>query len=618
MKRKLLIAFLLTTLSSQFVRADWTGNAIANEGRYYLYNIGAEQFLGAGNDWGTQTSLENPGLQVQVFSKEEGTYYEIATYPTYGTNSAWNYFKVSNDKVYVDGAWKDLAHCVFTEVEGQANVYTLKVGENYLVWEGSGTALTLTSTAPTTNNGYWKLVTQADRIVALSSATSENPMDATFFISNSNINRNAALTWTLTGGATEGMNGVSETSGNVNYRSIYSWGATFSVSQTLSDLPAGLYRLQVSGFTQNSCASLYAGSLSTTLINYDNSWSFSNAPAAAAGFNYGNDATYLNTVDDIIVTSTGTLEIGVRSTTANSDWNVVKYFRLYYLGESSTTATPTASLIDFSNDGYPIYKLYTEDVPSGKSAVYAVNGEDIVGDTYTFTSATTVSITSTVSGFTTSSALSLTGEHYNRVVNKVFSDEDHSVDGVTMTGIVTYRSSDHIVYAGSNTSWSIGCSLLTEDMILVLDNPWGDPTVLYNTTGTLSGKTSTNWYAFQGYAVYAKDGATVNVSIGSDGLSTYSSIVPLDFSSATNIAAYKASVSGHAISLSKVTEIAAGEGVLIRSVVDGNGATNEDIPLKADVSKSDGNAFVGNLIAKTLSQTDGDYTNYYWERIVVR
>lgn len=100
------------------------------------------------------------------------------------------------------------------------------------------------------------------------------------------------------------------------------------------------------------------------------------------------------------------------------------------------------------------------------------------------------------------------------------------------------------------------------------------------------------------------------ISITDAGVATFTPSVALDFSNAKNIAAYKASVIGTTVNLTKVKTVAAGEGVLVRSL-DGQ-ATTEDIPVAADVvSKSEDNMFVGTLTDIESLPTNGEgYTNY--------
>ena len=106
--------------------------------------------------------------------------------------------------------------------------------------------------------------------------------------------------------------------------------------------------------------------------------------------------------------------------------------------------------------------------------------------------------------------------------------------------------------------------------------------------------------------------ATETVSIGEAGLATYySPTVGLDFTNAENIEAYKATVNAgeSTVILTKVNTVAAGEGVLLRSIA-GDAAT-ENIPVAADAQKNDGNDFVGveTDIESLATETDG-HTNY--------
>lgn len=105
--------------------------------------------------------------------------------------------------------------------------------------------------------------------------------------------------------------------------------------------------------------------------------------------------------------------------------------------------------------------------------------------------------------------------------------------------------------------------------------------------------------------------STTSVTIDNGfGVATFTPSVALDFRNAKKIAAYKASVSGTTVTLTKVETVAAGEGVLVRSL-DGQ-ATTEDIPVAADVvSTSDGNMFVGTLTDIESLPTNGEgYINY--------
>ena len=109
----------------------------------------------------------------------------------------------------------------------------------------------------------------------------------------------------------------------------------------------------------------------------------------------------------------------------------------------------------------------------------------------------------------------------------------------------------------------------------------------------------------QKYAVRA-----VWVSVGDSGLATFPPEVALDFTRTAGVAAYTATVTGSTINLTRADTVAAGEGVLLRSL-DG-GAAGVYVPLaEGDVSPTEGNMFVGVLetIAQLPDEQDG-YTNF--------
>lgn len=105
----------------------------------------------------------------------------------------------------------------------------------------------------------------------------------------------------------------------------------------------------------------------------------------------------------------------------------------------------------------------------------------------------------------------------------------------------------------------------------------------------------------------------VTVSVGDAGLATYCPKYGLYFSEATAIAAYKASVSDSTVKLTRVETVAAGEGVLLRSL-SGN-AVEEELPVAADVEKNQDNAFVGTLENITLYTENGDVTNFILSKV---
>lgn len=109
-------------------------------------------------------------------------------------------------------------------------------------------------------------------------------------------------------------------------------------------------------------------------------------------------------------------------------------------------------------------------------------------------------------------------------------------------------------------------------------------------------------------SVVVKDAAK-NVTISAAGLATYAPSVALDFTNAEKIAAYKATVKDNTVTLTKVETVAAGEGVLLRSL-DGGEVTEAIAVAASATEKNTGNDFVAVTEATTLNETEGEYTNY--------
>ena len=115
--------------------------------------------------------------------------------------------------------------------------------------------------------------------------------------------------------------------------------------------------------------------------------------------------------------------------------------------------------------------------------------------------------------------------------------------------------------------------------------------------------------SINGVSVNTISPMTVTIT-GAKGLATYTPSVALDFTDAQDIAAYTATVSGTTVNLTRTNTVAAGEGVLIRSL--NGGPVSEDIPVASTaVEHTAGNMFVGVLeeIAQLPSE-DGDNTNF--------
>ncbi|MDR1737820.1 MAG: InlB B-repeat-containing protein [Candidatus Symbiothrix sp.] len=186
---------------------------------------------------------------------------------------------------------------------------------------------------------------------AIANASFDNPVDLTVVITNPAFDNNTKDGWTGTGTA--------------NYHEIENYQVNFDFYQVLSGLPAGKYELKVQGFqrpTGNSADQVIAADNGTdvkvaklyatgaTEINLLLSSVYSEKECTAgwenAGIKYPNSMAdaetafnagkYENTLSNIVVTSAGTLTIGVKSTYTSGvsgQWILFDNFRLTYYGE---------------------------------------------------------------------------------------------------------------------------------------------------------------------------------------------------------------------------------------------------------------------------------------------
>lgn len=103
---------------------------------------------------------------------------------------------------------------------------------------------------------------------------------------------------------------------------------------------------------------------------------------------------------------------------------------------------------------------------------------------------------------------------------------------------------------------------------------------------------------------------SVPLTLTSAGVGTICSPYNLDFTNAENIAAYKAEASDGRINLTRVYNVAAREGVLIRSL--NGGAVTEDIPVSATAfDANEGNEFIGTLVDIASQPSEDEEYRYY-------
>lgn len=357
---RMLVTVALMLASAIGIQAQtWTASTPA-AGTFYLYNVGNDGFLVGGNNYTTRASLtKKGGIPVTLSAGDTDGAWYISTEPTYS-----NLFLGSDG--YVDKANTSSKYTawLFTPVEGQENTYTMKSTNSaaaYLVGHDTDAGKTSTTTTmPTNAKGYWKLVTRDALIANLANATEDNPIDATFAVMNAYFGANAKTSlWT---GDYTAYNGVDDN------KCIEQFNRTFDMSQTITGLPNGVYKMQCQGFyrmgdnspvttarnegTEVLNAKYYINATEGSLLSifdsditasYQDAYTRSTA-AVVNGINYYLPSTlnrasncflagkYLNAPIKAVVTD-GTVTLGFRKTVAvTNDWAAYDNVTLTYYG----------------------------------------------------------------------------------------------------------------------------------------------------------------------------------------------------------------------------------------------------------------------------------------------
>lgn len=345
----------------------YTGSAPAG-GKVYLYNIGTGMFLGSGSDWNTHAAVDQVGIEIELI--EDNGNFKMKT----GLGSGW-----LNYGGYVDTSHEDVWH--FLPVEGKTNVYNISSNGNdgcLLGYDPDGgtdgkkywNTIAIDRTGVNDTWNQWKIVTASERASLLASASVGNPVDVSYLITNPSLIRQIgydAYAKTASGGnggarVSTVINGDDRRAADFGYEF---WDTnSFSFTQTLTDLPEGIYMVSVQAFYRDGdgnnqatqvnnrnvlgrLAYLEANGNQTLLPNIAsvfnlaqgmesgdmktcNNGEFPNYPNSA--LEYFQRGAYVTTVVTK-VGANGELTFGVKKDSRTTgDWVVLDNFRLTYLG----------------------------------------------------------------------------------------------------------------------------------------------------------------------------------------------------------------------------------------------------------------------------------------------
>lgn len=337
-KLKLLIAAAALLVGTGTQAQTWTPSEVG-AGSFYIYNVGAKGYIVAGNNWGTRASINAQGGILTTLAAADGAY-TISTASTYAG-------KFLGTDGYVD---QNSYNWTFEAVEGEANVYKMKKADGNYLFADAGATTTSIGADPGTDYAKWMLVTRANRIADLeANASKDNPIDATFLLTNPNFDRNSTTSmWE--GGVALGGN-------NENF-CAEKFNTTFDVYQTVTDAPKGAYALAFQGFyryggggvdpagnarkngTEVLNTKLYANDTEAPLMSildettagggstYDGVAYPNTMSEASTAFSNGLYSTSMDFTVDV-----NTIKIGVKKTvTVENDWTIFDNARLTYYG----------------------------------------------------------------------------------------------------------------------------------------------------------------------------------------------------------------------------------------------------------------------------------------------
>ncbi len=325
-----LIAVLAVCLSA---------NGQTNE-YYYLRNVGTGKWLGPGNFVGVQASLTDVAYWVKFQNANNGYTVMKDTQLPAGSYRIQTQVDNGNDSRYLGTVYGENGGYFMDVIAGNAwtltvtkldnGYYTLSNANSSYVSAGNNNLIELVNNG---NNAaaQWEILSHSQMLEMLSTATMSAPKDATFFIGDHSFGRNNVdqNKWTITAD-NQNLSG-----GTDNNRCAESWHSNFTLKQTLTGIPNGIYELTAQGFYRQDgndnthLPNFYAEAITRLTRQFPlRSEEGGDMNSASALFTNGQ---YKISPIRVIVTN-NTLDIGAELKGNTNLWCIWDNFRLSYLG----------------------------------------------------------------------------------------------------------------------------------------------------------------------------------------------------------------------------------------------------------------------------------------------
>ena len=336
-KIKLLLAAFAAMVSLGANAQDWTPSSMG-AGLYVLYNVGTNQFFTKGNDWGTRASItsdEGSALQVELVLVEDKVQIR-----TSGNKDLYGVENLSGGTVYTDQSRDKASTWTFTNVGTDAEpVYNIISADShgggsgaYLTAEGGSSTVVGPGADGTSDLAKWKLkavtdfeASRAAVIATMDAATLEAPVDVTGLIGNANFDTAGLPIYWAMASSNRNLCG-----GDASNYCAESWHASFTLTQTIKNIPNGRYELSAQAAINGTAeAVVYANDKTSPFI------AMTDGEGSMSGVSNSFSAGKYNITPITVIVTDGTLTIGAKNTRTDC-WCLWDNFQLKYYGVDLT------------------------------------------------------------------------------------------------------------------------------------------------------------------------------------------------------------------------------------------------------------------------------------------
>ena len=317
----------LKDATAKFMAAN---KPVVEPGKVFIKNVASGRWLGAGNNWGTQASLnEHPDYVTLVMPTG---LYNIESQVSNGGQSY--YFRDQ------DGLFMDQTPATNLTIEKKDGNFLISSQTGYYGYNGS--SVLAGGLAATDANAQWQIYSEKDMNDMLNAASVAEPVDATWLITDAKFGRNNrnVEAWQVGGNCTN----KALTGGNSNKYGAESYHSTFDIYQSLN-VPNGVYAFGAQGFYRQDGADeenlpvFYVNDETATFpVKTGSENSMADAANSFDGGGYAIDPIYVEVTD-------GTLRVGSRLENNTSIWAIwANYSLTYYGADASIDAVKNSSV----------------------------------------------------------------------------------------------------------------------------------------------------------------------------------------------------------------------------------------------------------------------------------